>query len=132
MTIISKRYEKHHEFAIKFRNSPSSVLQRDLFPNPHRQVAKDRSENAIKSIQWLRGKEYDYEPELAELRENDRETKANKVNVWAALNRPVTRKALAISMGLMFFQQVCGINAVIFYASRIFMVSLRPLRLPIF
>ncbi|XP_017128404.1 facilitated trehalose transporter Tret1-2 homolog isoform X1 [Drosophila elegans] len=83
-------------------------------------VAKDRSENAIKSIQWLRGKEYDYEPELAELRETDRETKANKVNVWAALNRPVTRKALAISMGLMFFQQVCGINAVIFYSSRIF------------
>ncbi|KMY99309.1 facilitated trehalose transporter Tret1-2 homolog isoform X1 [Drosophila simulans] len=84
-------------------------------------VSKDRSENAIKSIQWLRGKEYDYEPELAELRETDRETKANKVNVWAALNRPVTRKALAISMGLMFFQQVCGINAVIFYASRIFL-----------
>ncbi|XP_017043359.1 facilitated trehalose transporter Tret1-2 homolog isoform X2 [Drosophila ficusphila] len=83
-------------------------------------VSKDRSESAIKSIQWLRGKEYDYEPELAELRETDRETQANKVNVWAALNRPVTRKALAISMGLMFFQQVCGINAVIFYSSRIF------------
>lgn len=98
-------------------------MQHVQFPNPHRQVSKDRSENAIKSIQWLRGKEYDYEPELAELRETDRETKANKVNVWAALNRPVTRKALAISMGLMFFQQVCGINAVIFYASRIFLVS---------
>ncbi|XP_017016368.1 facilitated trehalose transporter Tret1-2 homolog isoform X1 [Drosophila kikkawai] len=83
-------------------------------------VAKDRSEGAIKSIQWLRGKEYDYEPELAELRETDREIRENKVNVWSALNRPVTRKALAISLGLMFFQQVCGINAVIFYSSRIF------------
>ncbi|KAH8239910.1 hypothetical protein KR032_009185 [Drosophila birchii] len=83
-------------------------------------VAKDRSEGAIKSIQWLRGKDYDYEPELAELRETDREIRENKVNVWAALNRPVTRKALAISLGLMFFQQVCGINAVIFYSSRIF------------
>ncbi|KAH8257447.1 hypothetical protein KR038_010160 [Drosophila bunnanda] len=83
-------------------------------------VAKDRSEGAIKSIQWLRGKEYDYEPELAELRETDREIRENKVNVWAALNRPVTRKALAISLGLMFFQQVSGINAVIFYSSRIF------------
>ncbi|KAH8334852.1 hypothetical protein KR074_003327 [Drosophila pseudoananassae] len=83
-------------------------------------VAKDRSENAIKSIQWLRGKDYDYEPELAELRETDREIRENKVNVWSALNRPVTRKALAISLGLMFFQQVCGINAVIFYSSRIF------------
>ncbi|XP_068148977.1 facilitated trehalose transporter Tret1-like [Drosophila tropicalis] len=44
----------------------------------------------------------------------------NKVNVLSALNRPVTRKALAISLGLMFFQQVCGINAVIFYSKKIF------------
>lgn len=75
----------------------------------------------------MRGKDYDYEPELAELRETDREIRENKVNVWSALNRPVTRKALAISLGLMFFQQVCGINAVIFYSSRIFKVKFEKL-----
>ncbi|EDW70801.1 facilitated trehalose transporter Tret1-2 homolog isoform X1 [Drosophila virilis] len=83
-------------------------------------VSKNRSEAAVKSIQWLRGKEYDYAPELEELHETDREIRQNKVNVLAALARPVTMKALSISLGLMFFQQLSGINAVIFYSKTIF------------
>lgn len=77
----------------------------------------------MKSIQWLRGKEYDYAPELEELHETDREIRQNKVNVLSALARPVTMKALSISLGLMFFQQLSGINAVIFYSKTIFEVS---------
>ncbi|EDW73091.2 uncharacterized protein Dwil_GK17357 [Drosophila willistoni] len=83
-------------------------------------VSKNRSESAVQSIQWLRGQQYDYAAELEELHETDRQIRENKVNVLSALNRPVTRKALAISLGLMFFQQVCGINAVIFYSKKIF------------
>ncbi|XP_064545466.1 facilitated trehalose transporter Tret1-2 homolog isoform X1 [Drosophila montana] len=83
-------------------------------------VSKDRSEAAVKSIQWLRGKEYDYAPELEELHQTDREIRENKVNIMAALGRPVTIKALSISLGLMFFQQLSGINAVIFYSKAIF------------
>ncbi|XP_030571757.1 facilitated trehalose transporter Tret1-2 homolog isoform X1 [Drosophila novamexicana] len=83
-------------------------------------VSKNRSEAAVKSIQWLRGKEYDYAPELEELHETDREIRQNKVNVLSALARPVTMKALSISLGLMFFQQLSGINAVIFYSKTIF------------
>ncbi|KAH8307142.1 hypothetical protein KR044_005683 [Drosophila immigrans] len=83
-------------------------------------VSKNRSEAAIKSIQWLRGKDYDYAPEMEELHEVDREIREQQVNIWAALTRPVTIKAMSISLGLMFFQQVSGINAVIFYSAGIF------------
>lgn len=79
----------------------------------------------MKSIQWLRGTEYDYRPELEELHQTDHEIRENKVNVLAALARPVTIKALSISLGLMFFQQLSGINAVIFYSEAIFEVRLR-------
>lgn len=71
----------------------------------------------------MRGKEYDHIPEIDELNETDRQIRENKVNLWAALRRPVTIKAMSISLGLMFFQQVSGINAVIFYSKGIFEVS---------
>ncbi|KAH8372199.1 hypothetical protein KR093_010563 [Drosophila rubida] len=83
-------------------------------------VSKNRSEAAVKSIQWLRGKEYDYGPEMEELHQVDREIREQQVNIWSALTRPVTIKAMSISLGLMFFQQVSGINAVIFYSAGIF------------
>lgn len=83
-------------------------------------VSKGRSEAAVQSIQWLRGKEYDYAPELEELNQTDREIREQQVNIFTALARPVTIKAMSISLGLMFFQQVSGINAVIFYSAGIF------------
>ncbi|XP_023167618.2 facilitated trehalose transporter Tret1-2 homolog isoform X2 [Drosophila hydei] len=83
-------------------------------------VSKNRSDAAVKSIQWLRGTEYDYAPEMEELHQTEREIRENKVNILAALARPVTIKALCISLGLMFFQQLSGINAVIFYSEAIF------------
>ncbi|KAH8405280.1 hypothetical protein KR222_001740 [Zaprionus bogoriensis] len=86
-------------------------------------VSKNRSEAAVKSIQWLRGKDYDYAPEIEELNQTNQTIRDQQVNLWEALCRPVTIKALSISLGLMFFQQVSGINAVIFYSESIFEVS---------
>ncbi|XP_067642413.1 facilitated trehalose transporter Tret1-2 homolog isoform X2 [Eurosta solidaginis] len=83
-------------------------------------VIKNKDEQAIKSIQWLRGKDYEYRAEIEELRDTQKKIKQDQVSWWEGLSRPVSRKALAISLGLMFFQQLCGINAVIFYSAQIF------------
>ncbi|XP_055856829.1 facilitated trehalose transporter Tret1 isoform X2 [Episyrphus balteatus] len=83
-------------------------------------VSKGKNESAIKSIQWLRGNDYNYTAELEELKETDAHIKQNPVSIGSALTRRVTIKALIISLGLMFFQQLSGINAVIFYTTSIF------------
>lgn len=88
------------------------------------QIIKNKDEDAVKSIQWLRGKDYEYRAEIEELRETQEKIKQNQVSWMEGLSRPVTRKALFISLGLMFFQQLSGINAVIFYSAKIFEVSI--------
>lgn len=83
-------------------------------------VSKNKIESAVKSIQWLRGSDYDYNAEIDELKAIEKNIKDNPVSIGSSLMLPITLKALTISLGLMFFQQLCGINAVIFYATDIF------------
>lgn len=83
-------------------------------------ISKGRKEEAAKSLKWLRGSEYDYSEELAELQQQHEEEKGNKVSIGQALKRRATKKAIVISLGLMFFQQMSGINAVIFFTGDIF------------
>lgn len=83
-------------------------------------ISKGKKEEAVRSLKWLRGKDYDYSGELADLQAQHEENKANKGSLAAAFARRSTIKALCISLGLMFFQQMSGINAVIFYTKGIF------------
>lgn len=83
-------------------------------------ISKGKKEAAAKSLKWLRGSDYDYSQELAELQEQNEADKKNNVTLTAALARRSTQKAIFISLGLMFFQQCSGINAVIFYTKDIF------------
>lgn len=83
-------------------------------------MSKGKKEAAAKSLRWLRGSDYDYSQELAELQEQQEAEKKNKVSLAAALSRRSTLKAIFISLGLMFFQQMSGINAVIFFTKDIF------------
>lgn len=83
-------------------------------------ISKGRKEAAAKSLRWLRGSDYDYSAELADLQAQHEQEQNNKVSLAAALSRRSTIKAVFISLGLMFFQQMSGINAVIFYTKDIF------------
>lgn len=83
-------------------------------------IAKGRKEEAAKSLRWLRGSRYDISQELAELQAQHEEDQKNKISIMAAFGRRATQKALFISLGLMFFQQMSGVNAVIFFTKGIF------------
>lgn len=75
-------------------------------------ISKGKKEEAAKSLRWLRGNEYDLSQELAELQAQHEDDQKNKVSIFAALRRRSTQKAMFISLGLMFFQQMSGVNAV--------------------
>lgn len=81
---------------------------------------KERNQNATKSLKWLRGQQYDPSEEIAELQNDNEERRAQAVSFGQAMSRTTTKRGLIISLGLMFFQQVSGINAVIFYTNDIF------------
>lgn len=83
-------------------------------------VSKNRNEDAIKSLKWLRGEHCDYMEELNALQSQHLERIKNKVSIWRSLKRRATVKALTIIVGLMLFLQLSGINIVIFYIGFIF------------
>lgn len=100
---------------------PFLVLMFLIPETPRWYVSHGKEEEARKALQWLRGREADIEPELKGIikSNNDAERHASKNALFELLKRS-NLKPLAISLGLMFFQQLSGINAVIFYTVSIF------------
>lgn len=85
-----------------------------------KQVSKGNEGEALKSLTWLRGTRYNSQHELTNLIEENNSMKSNAANLLKALSRKASLKGMGITMGLMFFQQMSGINAVIFYTNTIF------------
>lgn len=101
-------------FAVVFFFMPESPLYL---------VSKGQNEKAVDSIKWLRGDQYDANSELAELsKEHEEQARDKNASLMKALKRPASLKAVGIGLGLMFFQQTSGINAVIFFTTDIFRV----------
>jgi hypothetical protein len=82
-----------------------------------------REEDAIKSYKWLRGAHYNPQNEIDELKAEIVERESNQVSLMQVLQKRATQRALIIGFGLMAFQQLSGINVVIFYVSAIFEVG---------
>nr|ACU24752.1 AT02749p [Drosophila melanogaster] len=78
---------------------------------------KGKAEKAEKSLKFLRGKDADVSGELKEM---SAEGQKEKASVGKILCRRITLKGLFLSIGLMLFQQMTGINAIIFYSTFIF------------
>lgn len=81
---------------------------------------KDRNQEAVTAIKWFRGNQYDPSEDIAEIQNDNEEQRINSSTLKEALSRPASRRAFLMAMGLMFFQQLSGINAVIFYSEPIF------------
>lgn len=87
-------------------------------------VSIGNDEKAEKSIRRLRGKHFDTTTEITGLKDEQEAIKAADIGEFQSLCQAYGLKSLFIGMGLMFFQQVSGMRAVIFYASVIFTVRL--------
>jgi hypothetical protein len=82
----------------------------------------DKGKYAKKSLQWLRGKDTDISHELREIENAYNESMQSPSDSSFELFNKSNIKPLLISLGLMFFQQMSGINAVVFYTVMIFEV----------
>lgn len=83
-------------------------------------LMKGKSHAAAKSLQWYRGKNYDIRMELKELKEAVEEMTSTEVSYKDLFRTVAGRKSLIISLGLMIFQQLSGINVVMFHSSAVF------------
>ncbi len=86
--------------------------------SPRWLASKDRFDQAAGVLRMMRGRE-DVESELAGLR-SDIIAEKGDVSLGALFTAPKARLPLIIGVGLALFQQVTGINTVIYYAPSIF------------
>lgn len=83
-------------------------------------LMKGNESEARKSLLRLRGNAYDIESELNEQKEALAEQSRNKTSFIKALTMRAARNGLITGFGLMLFQQLSGVNAIIFYTGSIF------------
>ncbi|XP_046827164.1 facilitated trehalose transporter Tret1-like [Vespa crabro] len=83
-----------------------------------------RNEDAARKIYIkLRGSQYDVEEELSMQKKMIEEVNKNKVSFLSLLKSKACKKAILISYGLMGFQQLSGVNAIVSYIGFIFETS---------
>ncbi|XP_046383720.1 facilitated trehalose transporter Tret1-like [Ischnura elegans] len=87
-------------------------------------LGKGKREEARKSLAWLRGRQ-DVGSELANIQALvEEEAAASKNTSWRdIIASRANRKAFVICLGIMVFQQLSGVNAVIFYTGTIFQAA---------
>ncbi|CAL4145443.1 unnamed protein product [Meganyctiphanes norvegica] len=86
---------------------------------PRWYISKGRPIEARSALEWLRGSDADVETELSAIEENFETSKREMSSLKDLMNRRLLRP-LFNSFMLMLFQQLSGINAVIFYSASIF------------
>uniref|UniRef100_A0A1B6FS48 Major facilitator superfamily (MFS) profile domain-containing protein n=1 Tax=Cuerna arida TaxID=1464854 RepID=A0A1B6FS48_9HEMI len=83
-------------------------------------LQKNRRKEAEESLRKLRGPYYDVSYELNELQKEFEKSSDNQASIMDVFKRKSALRGLLIALGLMTFQQLSGVNAVIFYANAIF------------
>ncbi|KAJ8985287.1 hypothetical protein NQ317_007074 [Molorchus minor] len=84
-------------------------------------IKKNRMDKAEKAYKRLRGNDYNPSEEIKVIQEQIAKEKAG--NFWVTMKTKQAKKATLICFALMFYQQLSGINAVIFYSKEIFIAS---------
>jgi MFS family permease len=90
---------------------------------PYYLIYKNKMESCEKSLWWLRGRHYDIQTEINEIKTEFERQQNERTSLREAFKKRATIKALIIAVGSLIFQQLSGINVVIFYAGDIFKVT---------
>lgn len=88
--------------------------------SPFYYLKKGNEKFARKNLIKLRGIQYNIENELQNQKNALEETNKNSISFWILIKSKTTLKSFIIAYGLMFFQQLSGVNVVIFYTNNIF------------
>ncbi|GLH04112.1 Glucose transporter type 3 [Gryllus bimaculatus] len=88
---------------------------------PTQLLKKGKEEEARNSLQKFRGPHYDIDDEIRETKDAVETAKHMKLSFIQSFSTKAARKGLLITCLLMAFIQLGGINAVIFYATDIFL-----------
>ena len=89
--------------------------------SPKYLISQEKTTEARKSLQWLRGKNYNVDPEMSILtEENLKESEIGSISLKQLFSQRVYWQPFCIAMFGMFGQQFCGINVVLFYLQPIF------------
>ncbi|XP_063051107.1 solute carrier family 2, facilitated glucose transporter member 8 [Engraulis encrasicolus] len=94
------------------------VLMCFMPETPHFLLAQGRRAEAQEALRFLRGPGASPEEECARI-EGAMQDQGTSLG-WADLKDPVLYKPMAIGITMMLFQQLTGINAIMFYAESIF------------
>jgi len=94
------------------------VVMLPMPDSPRWFVKVGRRNDAIKALQKVRP-DVDADAEITEIEKAAQEDDANKAT-WGEVFSKKLRKPLMIGIGLAVFQQITGINAIIYYANKIF------------
>lgn len=86
--------------------------------SPRWMVLRGLGGKAREILQRIRGTD-DIERELAEIHESIHQKRAH----WKSLFGKMVRPAMMVGLGLAFFQQMTGINTIIYYAPTIFKIA---------
>jgi hypothetical protein len=80
-------------------------------------------DSARKTLVFLRGANYDVEEEIEEMKASQARADAEGKASLSELFSGATLKAMGVMTGLMLFQQLSGINSVIFFSGKIFAIA---------
>ncbi|KAG7310734.1 Facilitated trehalose transporter Tret1 [Plutella xylostella] len=101
---------------------PFFILMMMIPETPRWYVSNGRTDEARKALQWLRGKSTNIDEEMRDIALIDSEISSNESTITEVFSR-IYMKSILTCIGLMAFQQLSGINAVIFYTVQIFQMS---------
>lgn len=87
-------------------------------------VSKHRFDEAAITFKWLRGRHYDPQAEIDQLKVDIFGKKGvERPSYREVFSRPATKQSIIIIFGVKIFQQTSGISIIIFYTTSVFIVS---------